>query len=153
MTLRTNYFETSPQAIQILMNLEDYLKSQFDDSGKLTKKVWELVKLRISQINQCAFCIDMHSKDLESAGETSQRMIGLSAWRDMPFYTEIERTALDWGERLTSGKPIKDNEYLKAVQCIGEKAVVDLTIAINAINNWNRIAKTFRPEVGNYKPG
>lgn len=153
MTPRTNYFEASPQAMQILLNLEDYLKNQFEKSETLTKTVWELVKLRVSQINQCAFCIDMHSKDLASAGETSQRMIGLSAWRDMPFYTEIERTALDWGERLTSGKSINDNEYLKAVQCLGEKAVVDLTIAINAINNWNRIAKTFRPEVGSYKPG
>lgn len=151
MALRSNYFELAPKAVQIMMNQEDYLNEQFGASETLTKLTWELVKLRVSQINQCAFCIDIHSKDLMKLGETPDRIIGLSAWRDMPFYSDEERVALDWGEHLTAGKPVEDLRYQEAVQCIGEQGVVDLTIAINAINSWNRIAKTFKPEVGSYK--
>lgn len=153
MTLRTNYFELAPKAIQILMSQEDYLAEQFNVSDTVTKLTWELVKLRVSQINQCAFCIDMHSKDLLNDGETLERILGLSAWRDMPMYSETERVALDWAERLTEGKPVDDDYYHSVVRALGEKTLVDLTIAINAINSWNRVAKTFKPEVGSYKPG
>lgn len=152
MALRANYFDIAPQAMQILMNQEGYLREQFSVSETVTIPIWELVKLRVSQINQCAFCIDMHSKDALSQGETQERIIGLSAWRDMPLYSEAELAALDWAEYLTSGKPVDDQSYQKVVQSLGEQAVVDLTIAINAINSWNRIAKTFKPEVGSYKP-
>ncbi|WP_070964237.1 carboxymuconolactone decarboxylase family protein [Vibrio sonorensis] len=152
MTLRTNYFEIAPDAINILMSQESYLAKQFEVSDTVNTMVWELVKLRVSQINQCAFCIDMHSSDLLEKGEKTQRIIGVSAWRDMPFYSEPERVALDWAEHLTRGKPIDDLYYQAVVQSLGEKGVVDLTIAINAINSWNRIAKTFKPEVGSYKP-
>ncbi|MGJ8691793.1 MAG: carboxymuconolactone decarboxylase family protein [Thalassotalea sp.] len=103
-------------------------------------------------MNQCAFCIDMHSKYALSQGETQERIIGLNAWRDMPLYSETELVALRWAEYLTSGKPVDDENYQKVVQALGEQAVVDLTIAINSINSWNRIAKTFKPEVGSYKP-
>lgn len=153
MTLRTNYFELAPKAIQILMSQEDYLAEQFNVSDTVTKLTWELVKLRVSQINQCAFCIDMHSKDLLNDGEALERILGLSAWRDMPMYSETERVALDWAERLTEGKPVDDDYYHSVVRVLGEKTLVDLTIAINAINSWNRVAKTFKPEVGSYKPG
>jgi len=153
MTLRTNYFELAPKAIQILMSQEDYLAEQFNVSDTVTKLTWELVKLRVSQINQCAFCIDMHSKDLLNDGEALERILGLSAWRDMPMYSETERVALEWAERLTEGKPIDDDYYHSVVRALGEKTLVDLTIAINAINSWNRVAKTFKPEVGSYKPG
>jgi len=153
MTLRTNYFELAPKAIQILMSQEDYLAEQFNVSDTVTKLTWELVKLRVSQINQCAFCIDMHSKDLLNDGEALERILGLSAWRDMPMYSETERVALDWAERLTEGKPVDDDYYHSVVRALGEKTLVDLTIAINAINSWNRVAKTFKPEVGSYKPG
>ena len=153
MTLRTNYFELAPKAIQILMSQEDYLAEQFNASDTVAKLTWELVKLRVSQINQCAFCIDMHSKDLLNDGEALERIIGLSAWRDMPMYSETERVALDWAERLTEGKLIEDDYYQSVVRVLGEKTLVDLTIAINAINSWNRVAKTFKPEVGSYKPG
>ena len=111
-----------------------------------------LVKMRVSQINQCAFCIDMHSKALLNHGETEERIIGLSAWRDMPFYSEKEIAALDWAEYLTSGQSVDDLRYQRVVQSLGEKALVDLTIAINAIHSWNRIAKTFKTEVGSYQP-
>lgn len=152
MALRANYFGLASKAMQILMNQENYLREQFGASGTVTILIWELVKLRVSQINQCAFCIDMHSKGALTQGETQERIIGLSAWRDMPMYSEIEFAALDWSEQLTLGKPTDNESYQKVVQVLGEQAVVDLTIAINAINSWNRIAKTFRPEVGSYKP-
>lgn len=151
MTLRANYFELASKAMQILMNQESYLREQFRISETVTIPVWELVKLRVSQINQCAFCIDMHGKDALNQGESQERIIGLSAWRDMPFYSEAEIAALDWAEYLTSGKAVDEDRYQKVVETLGEQATVDLTIAINAINSWNRIAKTFKPEVGSYK--
>lgn len=150
--LRTNYFKLAPEAINILLEQENYLAEQFFASESVSKLTWALVKLRVSQINQCAFCIDMHSKELENQGESCERIIGLNAWRDMPLYSETERVALDWAERLTMGELVDDLRYQEVVQSLGEKTVVDLTIAINAINSWNRIAKTFKPEVGNYNP-
>ena len=152
MTLRANYFALADKGMEILMNQESYLRGQFSISETLTIPVWELVKLRISQINQCAFCIDMHSKDALGQGEASERILGLNAWRDMPFYSEVERVALEWAEHLTLGKPVGDDIYQKATDALGEQSIVDLTIAVNAINSWNRIAKTFKPEVGSYKP-
>lgn len=152
MTLRANYFELAPKAMEILMNQEGYLREQFGVSKTVTIPIWELVKLRISQINQCAYCIDMHSKDALGQGESPERIIGLSAWRDMNLYSEVEFAALDWAEVLTSGKAVDDHSYQKVVETLGEQAVMDLTIAINSINSWNRIAKTFKPEVGSYKP-
>ena len=152
MTLRANYFELAPKAMQILMNQEGYLREQFGVSKTVTITVWELVKLRVSQINQCAYCIDMHTKDALSRGESLARIIGLNAWRDTPLYSKAELAALDWAEHLTSGKAVDDDSYQIVVEILGEQAVMDLTIAINSINSWNRIAKTFKPEVGSYKP-
>ncbi|MCH9691753.1 MAG: carboxymuconolactone decarboxylase family protein [Gammaproteobacteria bacterium] len=152
MVSRANYVGLAPEAMKILMSQEGYLHKQFSQSKTVTIKVWELVKLRVSQINQCAFCIDMHSKDALNQGETSERIFGLNAWRDMPLYSDIELTALDWAEHLTSAKPVDNQRYQKLVGVLGEQSTVDLTIAINAINSWNRIAKTFKPEVGSYKP-
>lgn len=151
MTSRANYFALAPKAMQILIEQENYLTQQFSASQTVPRKSWELIKLRVSQINQCAFCIDMHSKDALSLGETAERIIGLSAWRDMPLYCDNEIVALAWAEHLTSGKPVSDDDYQEVVAALGEQAVVDLTLAINAINSWNRVAKTFKPEVGSYK--
>lgn len=151
MSLRTNYFELAPGAIQILMDQETYLAKQFTKSSTVNKTIWELVKLRVSQINQCAFCIDMHSHELITLGETPERLIGLNAWRDMPLYSKIEQATLGWAEHLTAGKAVSDNDYQEIVQILGEQTLVNLTIAINAINSWNRIAKTFKPEVGSYR--
>lgn len=152
MTLRANYLEIAPQAMQILWSQEGYLREQFTISETLTLPVWELVKLRVSQINQCAFCLDMHTKDALSQGETQERIIGLSAWRETPLYSKTELAALGWAELLTSGNAVDDDSYQKVVDAFGEQAVVNLTIAVNSINSWNRIAKTFKPEVGSYKP-
>lgn len=151
MALRANYLDLASGAMQILINQEGYLREQFSISETLTIPIWELVKLRVSQINQCAFCIDMHSKDALGQGESEERIIGLSAWRDMPLYSDVEIAALDWAEHLTYGKAVDDDSYHKALEALGEQALVDLTIATNAINSWNRIAKTFKPEVGSYK--
>lgn len=152
MTIRANYFALASNAMQILMDQESYLREQFNGSDTVTIKTWELVKLRVSQINQCAFCIDMHNKDALNQGESQERIIGLSAWRDMPMYSEIERVAFNWAEHLTAGKAVDDDTYIKMEEALGQQALVDLTIAINSINSWNRIAKTFKPEVGSYKP-
>jgi AhpD family alkylhydroperoxidase len=152
MTQRANYFGLANEAMQILLKQEAYLTQQFSASESLTIPVWELVKLRVSQINQCAFCIDMHSQEAQSKGETTDRIIGLNAWRDMPLYTDIERAALDWAELQTYGRAVDDQSYQQVTNALGEQAVVDLTLAVNAINSWNRIAKTFKPEVGSYKP-
>ncbi|MCC4271877.1 carboxymuconolactone decarboxylase family protein [Marinobacter nauticus] len=152
MTARANYIGLAPKAMQILLDQEAYLKEQFSESSILSTALWDLLKLRVSQINQCAFCVDMHSKDALAQDETVERLIGLSAWRDMPMYSATERAALEWAEHLTLGKPVDDHCYDKAATALGEKGLVDVTIAVNAINSWNRIVKTFKPEVGSYKP-
>lgn len=151
MSSRANYLQMAPKAIQILIAQEKYLAEQFDASSVLSNLVWSLVKLRVSQMNQCAFCIDMHSKELLELNQSLERILGLSAWRDMPFYSQVERVALKWCERITAAKPIDDYHYQQSVDTLGENNLVNLTIAVNAINSWNRIAKTFRPEVGSYK--
>ncbi len=151
MTQRLNYFATSPRAMEILLEQESYLSQQFTGQHGMTIKLWELVKFRVSQINQCAYCIDMHSKDALKHGESAERLYGLSAWQEMPFYSELEKGVLAWAELITSGQPVDDASYQKALDMLGEPCLLDLTIAVNAINSWNRIAKTFKPEVGSYK--
>jgi len=151
MLQRANYYGLASEAMQILMEQEAYLRKQFNPPHRITAPVWELVKLRVSQINQCAFCIDMHSHEAQNQGESAERIIGLSAWRDMPGYSEVERAALGWAELATSGQIVDDETYQAIINVIGEQGLVDLTIAVNAINSWNRIVKTFKPEVGSYK--
>ncbi|WP_199609102.1 carboxymuconolactone decarboxylase family protein [Flocculibacter collagenilyticus] len=150
MKQRAEYFKLAPDAMNILMTQETYLRNRFSEASIITLPIWELVKLRISQLNQCAFCVDMHSKEALSRGETIERLLGVSAWQDTPLYSKIERAALGWAEHITAGKPVDDATYESIVDVLGEEAVIDLTIAINAINSWNRIAKTFKPEVGSY---
>lgn len=152
MTQRANYFGLANKAMQILMEQEGYLSQQFSTSEIVTTRIWELVKLRISQINQCAFCIDMHSKDALKQGESAERLLGLNAWQEMPLYSNVERAALQWAEDVLNGQSAEQVPYQRAVEVLGEQAVVDLTIATNAISSWNRIAKTFKPEVGSYQP-
>ena len=152
MTLRINYMSLGAKAVDILMTQEAYLKAQFSQSDSLSIAIWELVKLRVSQVNQCAFCIDMHSRDALELGESAQRLIGLNAWRELPFYTHVECAALEWAEWLTLGQEIHDIDFNRIKQVMGEQAIVDLTIAVNAINSWNRVAKTFKPEIGCFTP-
>lgn len=151
MNNRLNYYQQAPEAIHLLLEQENYLNQQFEHDDALTLNLLELVKLRISQINQCAFCLDMHHDKANELGETPERLYGLNAWRDMPFYTEQEQLALEWAEHLTAGKLVDDAFYKRAVTGLGEKGIVVLTIAINAINSWNRICKVFKPELGSYK--
>ena len=114
----------------------------------------ELVKTRASQLNGCAYCLDMHTKDAREAGETEQRLYALSAWRETPFFTDRERAALDWTESVTRIAPdqVDDPRYQELRSHFGEKEIVDLTLAIIAINGWNRLAIPFRTPAGSYQP-
>ncbi|WP_299007175.1 carboxymuconolactone decarboxylase family protein [uncultured Shewanella sp.] len=145
---RINYFTAAPKAMEVLLAQEEYLGQAFKDKVAL----WELVKLRVSQINQCAYCIEMHSKDALSQGESVERLYGLTAWREMPFYSDLEKSALGWAELIISDSPVSDGQYQNALSVLGEQGLVDLTIAVNAINSWNRIGKVFIPDVGVYQP-
>ncbi len=132
------------------MSLEAYLHHH---SG-LETKLLDLVRLRASQINGCAYCIDMHSKDLRAAGETEQRLYELDAWRETPFYTDRERAALEWTEAVTlvSETHVPDEVYERVRQHFNEDELVNLTLAVAAINVWNRLAISFRSVPGTYQP-
>jgi AhpD family alkylhydroperoxidase len=129
------------------------LQKYVDESG-LEHSLLELIKTRVSQINGCAFCIDMHTKDARAAGETEQRLYGLSAWREAPYYSERERAALAWAEAIThiSQTHASDEEYEAARAQFGAEELVKLTMAVIAINGWNRLAIAFRTEAGKYQP-
>lgn len=143
------YFKVDPKALKGMLEMEKYLAQ----SG-LDKTILELVKMRASQINGCAYCIDMHSKDARLAGETEQRLYGLSAWRETPFYSEKERAALAWTESLTliAGNEVSDKLYKNVKNYFEEKELLALTIAIVAINGWNRLAIGFGTLTGTYRP-
>lgn len=149
MKTRLDYTQASPQAFEAMLGLERYVRQ----SG-LEHALLELVKTRASQINGCAFCLDMHTKDARAAGEAEQRLYALSAWREAPFYTERERAALAWTEAVTrvSRDHVPDEVYELARRQFDEKQLVDLTLAIIAINGWNRLAIAFRKEAGTYQP-
>jgi len=149
MTQRIDYRKASPGAFQAMLGLESHARQ----SG-LEHSLLELVKTRVSQINGCAYCLDMHTKDARAAGETEQRLHLLAAWREAPFYSERERAALAWAEALTllAGHEVSDELYAQVRSQFDEKALVDLTLAIIAINGWNRLAVPFRSEVGSYQP-
>lgn len=149
MKVRLNYGEVAPKAIKGMLELEKYVHG----SG-LDPTLYELVKTRASQINRCAYCLDMHTKDAREAGETEQRLYGLNAWREAPYYTEKERAALEWTEVLTqiSENDVSDSLYEATRKYFTEEELVTLTMAIIAINGWNRLAISFRTLPGSYKP-
>lgn len=149
MKSRLNYYEAAPGALKAMMGLEKYVHS-----SDLEKSLIELVKMRASQLNQCAYCIDMHSKDARKAGETEQRLYALSAWRETPFFSERERAALEWTEALTklSSTDITDELYDEVKAHFNDEEMVVLTMSIVAINGWNRLGVGFKSEVGNYQP-
>ncbi len=132
-----------------MRELEKYVAA----SG-LERPLYELVKTRASQINRCAYCLDMHTKDARKAGETEQRLYALSAWRETPFFTDRERAALEWTEALTliSENDVPDSLYDEVRKNFDEKEMVALSIAIVAINGWNRLSIGFRTVPGSYKP-
>src|SRR5450759_2232111 len=149
MELRLNYSKSAPEGIEILHELESYIKK-----AGLEPDLVELIKLRASQINGCAYCIDMHTKDARSRGESEQRLYGVSAWREAPFYSQRERAALAWTESVTkiSENQVPDEIYHLVKGQFTERELVDLTLAVIAINAWNRLAISFRTPVGSYQP-
>jgi AhpD family alkylhydroperoxidase len=148
MEQRVDYQKVAPEAIRAMYGLGKYLAG-----CGLEPSLLELVKLRASQLNGCAYCLDMHSKDARVQGESEQRLYTLIAWRETPFFSERERAALAWTEAVThiSGG-VSDALYAEARQHFDEKELTDLTWAIVAINGWNRIAISMRAVPGTYKP-
>ena len=146
---RLNYMKLAPEAIKAL-----YAVQRYSEQTGLEHSLIELVKARASQINGCAYCVDMHTKDARAAGETEQRLHALVVWREAPFFTERERAALAWCEAVTllAHDHVPDEVYDLARQQFNEKELVDLTMAIIAINSWNRLAVPFRTVAGSYQP-
>ncbi len=122
--------------------------------SKLDKKLFELVKIRASQINGCAYCIDMHTKDARLAGETEQRIYALNAWRETPFFSERERAALEWTEAVTrvADTHVPDDVHARVSAQFKEDELVALTLGVIVINSWNRLAVSFRAPAGTYQP-
>jgi len=149
MTQRIDYAKAAPGALHAMLGLENYVRG----SG-LEDSLLELVRMRVSQLNGCGYCLDMHSKDARAAGETEQRLYTLSVWRETGFFTARERAALAWTEAVTklTDQEVSDAVYEEARRHFDEKALVDLTLAVIAINGWNRLAIPFRTEPGTYQP-
>jgi AhpD family alkylhydroperoxidase len=148
---RINALSVSPAGFNAMLGLEQYLSS----SG-LEKKLLHLIKVRASQINGCGYCIDMHWKDARANGETEQRLYGLDAWRESPYYTPRERAALEWTESVTLVRDTHapDGVYESIRGHFTEKEFADVTLAIAAINAWNRLVISFRTTPGTYQvPG
>ncbi len=150
MEQRFNYFKAAPDAYKAMSGLEAYLHGCGLEAGLL-----HLIKLRASQINGCAFCLDMHSKDLRAAGETEQRLYTLHAWRECPWYTDRERAPLAWTEALTliTQGHVPDAVYEEVRKQFNEKELTDLSIAITTINAWNRLSIAARTTPGTYTVG
>jgi AhpD family alkylhydroperoxidase len=148
MESRLDYRKFNPEPLQALLAMEKYLSS-----CGLDHKFLHLLKLRASQINGCAYCIDMHSIDARASGETEQRLYALDAWRETPFYTERERAALAWVEAVTlvSQTHVPDQAFEEVRQHFTEQEIVDLTYLIATINAWNRLAISLRAVPGHYR--
>ena len=150
MKQRMNFYEKGFKAIRPLFNLGAYLSK-----SPIEQSLLDLLSFRVSQINGCAYCLDMHSKDLRAHGETEQRLYMLDAWRESPLYTDRERAALAWTEAVTKleKKNVPDDVYEEALRQFSEEELVDLTIAVITINSWNRINVAFHTPAGDYVPG
>ena len=146
---RIDYTKHAQDAQRSLYALERYLLT-----CGLDHHLVHLLKLRASQINGCAYCIDMHSKDARAIGETEQRLYELDAWRETPFYTGKERAALEWTEAITkvSESHVPDEVYEQVKKHFSEKEIVDLTLVAGMINLWNRLAISMRAVPGTYQP-
>jgi AhpD family alkylhydroperoxidase len=147
---RINFYAASPDAMKAMQGLDQYVRH----SSGLEPALIELIKTRASQLNGCAYCIDMHTKDARAAGETEQRLYALNAWRETPFYTDRERAALEWTEAITliADGHAPDDVFVRVREHFDEKELVGLTLAIVAINGWNRLAIGFRAVPGTYQP-
>ncbi len=148
MPTRTDYARVAPGALHAMLGLQRYTQ----ESG-LEQPLLELVRIRASQINRCAYCLDMHTKDARAAGETEQRIYVLDAWREAPFYTPRERAALAWTEAVTRiGDGVSEELYDSVREEFSDKELADLTLAIVTINGWNRLAIALGADVGSYQP-
>ena len=150
MQSRLDVQKASPAAYHAMLALEMFVRK----SSKLELSLIELVKMRASQINGCANCIDMHSKDARAEGETEQRLYALNAWRETPFFTDRERAALAWTEAVTlvGESHVPDAVYEEVRQQFQDEEMVNLTMAVVAINGWNRLSVAFRVVPGEYQP-
>jgi AhpD family alkylhydroperoxidase len=149
MQTRFDFRDVAPNALEKMLDIETYLWK-----CGLDRSLLNLVKMRASQINGCAYCLDMHSKDARAEGETEQRLYVLDAWRETRFYSARERAALAWTEALTliADTHAPDDVYRRLREQFSEREIADLSLAIVAINGWNRIAIGSRAEPGSYKP-
>ena len=147
---RLNLMELDPSLLRAMFGLGAPLAKSGLESGLI-----DLVNFRVSQINGCAYCLDMHSKDLRAAGETEQRLYMLEAWREAPLYSERERAALAWAEAMTllTNKDVPDEVYEQARAQFTEQELAMLSLAVVAINSWNRLNIAFRTPAGGYQPG
>jgi AhpD family alkylhydroperoxidase len=144
-----DYYKAAPGAVKAVRALEHYVRA-----SELEPALIELVKVRASLMNGCAYCIDIHTKDARANGETEQRLFAVPVWHETPFFSPRERAALAWTEAVTEigRNGVSDALYDEARAQFTEKQLVDLTVAVIAINAWNRLAVSFRPAVGSYKP-
>ena len=142
-------YKASPGVYKAMLGLEQYLHE-----CSLDQPLIHLIKLRASQINGCAYCLDMHWKDLRALGENEQRLYSLDAWRECPYYTDRERAALEWTDAVTqiTNGHVPDEVYEKVRQFFNEKELCDLTLAVATINAWNRFAISARTVPGSYEP-
>jgi AhpD family alkylhydroperoxidase len=149
MKSRIDFNRVSPAGLKAMLGLQKYV-----NSTALEKPLLELVKMRASQINGCGYCLDMHSKDAAAAGENPQRLHLLNAWREAPFYSDRERAALEWTEALTlvHEDHVPDPVFNSVREHFSDEELGDLSLAIVAINGWNRLCIAFRKEVGTYQP-
>ncbi len=149
MEARFNYGAVEPDSVQVMLKLEGYVRNSGLDS-----KLLELIKIRASQINGCAFCLDMHTKDARANGESEERIYTLNAWRESPFYTEAERVALELTEAVTliATGSVSDDLYARVREYFSEQQYVRLIMAINVINNWNRLSIATKTPAGTYHP-
>ena len=147
---RLDGYGKAPGAMKAMYGLEMYLSQ-----SSLEQQLLHLIKYRVSQINGCAYCLDMHSKDLRAGGETEQRLYTMDAWRETPFFTPRERAALAWAESVTlvSETHVPDEVYEAVRKEFSEEELIDLTLAVATINAWNRFAISFRTTPGTYQPG
>jgi AhpD family alkylhydroperoxidase len=137
MSQRVPYYDIAPDGMKIMMDMEKYTKQT-----TINRTTRELIKIRASQINGCAFCIDMHTSDARKMGETEQRIYCLNAWNECSFYTTEEKVALELSEHITliPTKRVPDDLYKRVREHYDEKQYVDLVLIINQINSWNRIS-------------
>ena len=148
MTSRFSGARAAPAAYHAMTQLQRYV-----DGCGLEPLLLELVKTRASQLNGCAYCIDMHTKDARALGESEQRLYALSAWRETPFFSDRERAGLEWAEAVTLVHDgfVPDDVFARVRPHFSERELVDLTMALVAINGWNRLSAAFRPDVGGYR--